>query len=337
MTTGCLVAPAVTLAQSGGEPKPPASMSNPIVGVLIAVAGGLLIVIISLGGSLLKAARRTMGNVNEGAGEGANAGAGGVVRAGAAVATGPLINGVSDTAFYFIAGVIALEVVVALYLLVNLKKLTRMQGAQAATRRQSFSQWWSRINRFKPIDEEAELDLGHDYDGIRELNNRLPPWWLYGFYCSILFAGVYLYRYHVAHSAPLPAEEYRIAVSEADARKADYLKKAANNVDENSVKLMTAKSDLDAGRTIFETTCFACHGKSGEGGVGPNLTDKYWLHGGTINEVFKTIKYGYAEKGMKSWKDDYSPVQIAQLASYIKSLGGTNPPNAKPPQGTLMN
>jgi cytochrome c oxidase cbb3-type subunit 3 len=107
-------------------------------------------------------------------------------------------------------------------------------------------------------------------------------------------------------------------------------------VDENSVKLLTAADDLAAGKTVFLTTCFACHGRSGEGGVGPNLTDEYWLHGGSIQEVFKTIKYGWPDKGMKSWKDDYSPVQIAQIASFVKSLAGTNPANAKPPQGTLF-
>ena len=318
----------MAVAQPDGEPKPPSAMSNPVVGLLIALAGALLIVIISLAGSLLKAARRKWATEKE-------AGHTTLEKAGAATVAAPLINGVSDTAFYFIAGIIALEVMVILYLLVNLNKLFREQGI--AARRWSFSEWWNKINRFRPIEKESELDLGHDYDGIRELDNRLPPWWLYGFFCTILFGCIYMYRYHVAHSAPLQAEEYRIAVQEADARKAEFLKKTANNVDENTVKLLTSKTDLDAGKTIFETTCFACHGKNGEGVVGPNLTDSYWLHGGTISDIFKTIKYGYPDKGMKSWKDDYSPSQIAQLSSYVKSLGGTNPPNAKAPQGTLTN
>lgn len=260
---------------------------------------------------------------------------------GAALAT-PAVNGLSDTAFYLLVSVVALEVFIIMALLYNLRVIIGRQ--KAAARKASATEGattkprvslWSRLNGFKTDPVEADVDTGHDYDGIRELDNKLPPWWLYGFYCTIIFAFVYLWRYHVSHSAPLPAEEYRIAVVHAEHEKAEYLKKAANNIDENSVKLLTASADLAAGKAVFESTCFACHGKNGEGGVGPNLTDDYWLHGGSINDVFKTIKYGWPDKGMKSWKDDYSPSQIAQIASYVKSLGGTNPANAKPPQGNL--
>ncbi|HEV2353540.1 MAG TPA: cbb3-type cytochrome c oxidase N-terminal domain-containing protein [Puia sp.] len=329
--------------------KTPSSLTNPTIETLVAVAGGLLIVIISLASSLLKAARRLRAGEKEQEGKNALQGtdaatisassqvktAGGPL-AGAATAAGQVVSGVSDTAFYLVSSVIIAEAVVILYLLFNLNRLARQEGP-AASRHWSFAKWWAKVNRFRPIGQEADLDLGHDYDGIRELNNRLPPWWLYGFYLTIVFAGVYLWRYHVAHSAPLPAEEYQIAVREAEVRKAAFLKATANNVDENTVKLLTDKSDLDAGKAIFQGVCFACHGMNGEGGVGPNLTDKYWLHGGSVGDVFKTIKYGWPDKGMKSWKDDYSPQQIAQLASYVKSLSGTNPPNAKAPQGTLEN
>ena len=253
------------------------------------------------------------------------------------------INGVSDTAFYFISGVIILEVLILLTLLYNVRLVLSIhKKAKAAAEGETATapakppvSWWARANKFKPIAEEADLDLGHDYDGIRELDNRLPPWWLYGFYGTILFACVYLWRYHVSHTAPLSREEYAISVQQADIAKAEYLKEAASLVDETTVKQLTATDELAAGEKIFETTCFACHGKSGEGGVGPNLTDDYWLHGGSIQDVFKTIKYGWPDKGMKSWKDDFSPLQIAQIASYVKSLQGTHPANAKAPQGTL--
>lgn len=252
----------------------------------------------------------------------------------------PAVNGISDTAFYLIVSVIALEVFIIMALLYNLRvtlglSWRRAGAASPAAQKTPRVSWWSRLNRFKPVEQEADLDLGHDYDGIRELDNRLPPWWLYGFYCTIAFAFIYLWRYHIAHTAPLPAEEYAIAVHDAEIRKAEYLKKTADNVDENTVKLLTNPDDLAAGKAVFQGTCFACHGKNGEGGVGPNLTDDYWLHGGSINDIFRTIKYGWPEKGMKSWKDDYSPRQIAQIASYVKSLAGTHPDNPKPPQGTL--
>jgi cytochrome c oxidase cbb3-type subunit 3 len=260
----------------------------------------------------------------------------------------PGISGLSDAGFYILTGVIFFELIVVLTLVYNLKKLIgRRKEEEKALSEVSVSptktvmarirEWnlWNKLNSFRPVEQEADLDLGHDYDGIRELDNRLPPWWLYGFYCTIIFACVYLWRYHVSHSAPLSGEEFAISVKRAEASKAEFLKKAANNVDENSVKLMVSAADLGAGKIVFESTCFACHGKHGEGGVGPNLTDEYWLHGGDIKDIFRTIKYGWPDKGMKSWKDDYSPLQIAQIASYVKSLGGTKPENPKAPQGSL--
>jgi cytochrome c oxidase cbb3-type subunit III len=264
-------------------------------------------------------------------------------KAGASVAPG-LTDGISSTAFYLMSGVIFLELMVILVLLYNLRLLLNMErkkrvaveGAAVAVKAKARLSWWDKFNEFKPIDEEVDIDLGHNYDGIRELNNRLPPWWLYGFYCSILFACIYLWRYHVSHSAPLSGEEYQISMQLAAEQKEAYLKKAANNIDETNVKFLSSAADLSSGKAIFESVCAPCHGMQGQGIVGPNLTDDYWLHGGSINDVFKTIKYGYPEKGMKSWKDDYSPSQLAQVASYVKSLHGSNPPNPKAPQGILF-
>ena len=255
------------------------------------------------------------------------------------------VNGVSDTAFYMITGVVLLEVIILLTLLYNVKLLlsihkkrlaeaTAAAAPDAATRPvKPHVSWWDKLNRFKPVEQEVDLDLGHDYDGIRELDNKLPPWWLYGFYCTIIFSVIYLWRFHVSHTAPSSEQEFQISMQQAELRKAEYLKKAANNIDENSVKLLTGEGDLAAGKAVFQTTCWACHGKAGEGGVGPNLTDEYWLHGGGIKDIFKTIKYGWPDKGMKSWKDDYSPSQIAEISSYVRSLQGTHPANPKAPQG----
>jgi cytochrome c oxidase cbb3-type subunit 3 len=122
-----------------------------------------------------------------------------------------------------------------------------------------------------------------------------------------------------------------IAAEEKEA----YLKKAANKVDETTVTYLSDAASLEAGKKVFTTVCAACHMPDGGGNVGPNLTDTYWLHGGSIKDIFKTLKYGWPEKGMKSWKDDYSPQQLAQIASYVKSLQGTHPAKAKEPQGTI--
>jgi cytochrome c oxidase cbb3-type subunit 3 len=159
---------------------------------------------------------------------------------------------------------------------------------------------------------------------------------LYGFYLSIVVAGIYMYRYHISHSAPLPVEELQIAMAKADIEKQEYLKKSANLVDETNVRFLGDAEAVASGKKIFDLNCGACHGSKGEGTVGPNLTDEYWLHGGSISDVFKSIKYGWPEKGMKSWKDDFSPAQMAQLTSFIKTLKGTNPPNAKARQGELF-
>ena len=248
---------------------------------------------------------------------------------------------ISSTAFYLILSVIAVEISVILFMLLQLKAVLAKEKAKKEQEENIVrtavprTPWWDRINRFRPSEQEAEIDLGHEYDGIRELDNRLPPWWLWGFYITIVAAGIYMWRYHVAHSAPLSAEEYELSVVRAERQQAEYLKKAANLVDESTVQLLTMDIDMAAGRNMYEGNCVACHGKLGEGGVGPNLADAFWLHGGSLPEIFKSIKYGWQEKGMKSWKEDFTPSQMAQLSSYIYKMKGTTPPNPKAPQGEL--
>lgn len=196
---------------------------------------------------------------------------------------------------------------------------------------------WNKINSFKPIEEEASIDVGHNYDGIRELDNITPPWFTAGFLFTIVFGLFYLWRYHVSHSAPLQVEEFKMEMAQAEIDKSKYLSMQANNVDENSVKMLEAP-DIAAGKAIFTEKCIACHeahGGSKAGGVGPNLTDDYWIHGGSIKNIFTSIKYGWPDKGMISWKDQLSANQMAQVASFVKSLKGSNPAGAKEKQGEL--
>jgi cytochrome c oxidase cbb3-type subunit III len=255
--------------------------------------------------------------------------------------TPAIIGGLSSVTFFLLIAVITTELLVILVMAWFVKRFLSKEKEVVALqsvvkeKQVDTKALWDKLNKFRPVEQEAAIDLGHNYDGIRELDNKLPPWWLYGFYVTILFGVIYLWRYHVAETAPLSKGEYEIAMKKADEQKAAYLSKSANNIDENTVKLLTDPAALTAGKNIFIQTCAACHTKEGAGGVGPNLTDDYWLHGGSVKDIFKTIKYGWPEKGMKSWKDDYSPVQIAQLTSFVKSLHGTNPPNAKEKQGDL--
>jgi cytochrome c oxidase cbb3-type subunit 3 len=192
------------------------------------------------------------------------------------------------------------------------------------------------MNASVAIEKESDIMLDHNYDGIRELDNDLPPWWKYGFYLTIVFAVVYLLDHHVIGKEMLQADEYNRSIVAASIAKEEYQKKNANNVNENSVTMLTDQAEIVKGGVIYKENCFACHGKFGEGGVGPNLTDEYWLHGGSIKNIFTSIKYGWPDKGMKAWQADFSPVQIHQLASYIKTLKGSNPVNAKAPQGELF-
>lgn len=183
-----------------------------------------------------------------------------------------------------------------------------------------------------PVQEEAAVLTDHEYDGIRELDNNLPPWWKFLFYATIVFGGVYIYIYHYSDMGSLQTQEYEQEMIAAEKELAANVKLASVSVDENSVSLSDAIG-IKNGMTMFESYCAACHGKAGEGGVGPNLTDEYWLHGGSLSDVFKTIKYGVPEKGMISWKSQLGGADIQDITSYISTLKGTNPPNAKAPQG----
>lgn len=203
-----------------------------------------------------------------------------------------------------------------------------------ARKRIQWKHLFQKVNQTVAVEQEHVLDLDHDYDGIRELDNKIPSWWQYAFYATMVFSAVYLYRMFVSETLPDQFQELQTANRVAAVQKVEYLKNAANNIDENNVVMLDA-SGIAEGAALYIKNCQACHGDKGQGGVGPNLTDDYWLHNGNIKDIFKSIKYGWQEKGMKSWKDDFSPIQMAQLSSYIKSLHGTNPSPAKEPQGTL--
>ncbi|HSC53143.1 MAG TPA: cbb3-type cytochrome c oxidase N-terminal domain-containing protein [Phnomibacter sp.] len=344
---------------ASAQPKPPSSMHNPLAQVLVAIMVLLALAIVILGNVVNNAVSVFRERIRK---ERQDASKGNIVPAvvllvgamlfsltgiaggtEAAAAAAPVvdnsINGLSPFTFYLMVGVIAIEILILIALVYQLKFLVGIESkrvfktAEAGVVEKKKENWWWKLNRSTSIEEEADIELGHDYDGISELDNKMPPWWIAAFVITILFSVVYMYRYHVSHSAPLQIEEFEIAMKQAEEEKAANLAKTGGNVDENSVVMLDAVG-IASGKTLFTANCTPCHGVAGEGNtVGPNLTDDYWLHGGKINDVFKSVKYGWVEKGMRSWKDDFSPVQIAQLASFIKSLKGSNPPNAKAPQG----
>ncbi|MDB9961596.1 c-type cytochrome [Oceanihabitans sp.] len=187
----------------------------------------------------------------------------------------------------------------------------------------------------KPIQEEHEIILDHNYDGIKELDNNLPPWWIWGFYASILFAVIYLVRYHVFNGEN-QYDELETEYAEAQIAIEAYKKTAKNLVDINTVELLTEASDLNAGKKIFEENCVACHKADGGGGIGPNLTDRHWILGGGIKNVFKTVSEGGRDgKGMVAWKTLLKPLEMAQVSSYVLQFEGTTPAAPKVAEGDI--
>lgn len=190
---------------------------------------------------------------------------------------------------------------------------------------------WTKLLSLKPIEQEKDMEIPHAYDGIKELNNPVPAWFNFLFYGTMIFAAGYLYYYHIGEYGERQDAEYETEITKAAEEKRKFLAKSVSNFDENSVKV--DKTLIANGKSVFAANCIACHGDAGQGLVGPNLTDEFWLHGGSINDVFKTIKYGVPAKGMVSWEKNLSSKNIAEVANFIISLQGSNPANAKAPQG----
>jgi cytochrome c oxidase cbb3-type subunit 3 len=239
--------------------------------------------------------------------------------------------------------VILIELVLIFYLLPIEKKLFNENEKEAELEAIEKGEiyvpkkiWWKRVINAFGADNTAEdiekLDLHHDYDGISELDNSIPAWWNWAFAGTIAFAVIYLIRFFITGGIPDQVKELAEAERIAAIQMEEYLARAGGLIDESNVT-MQDETGISKGVVLFDKNCVACHGAQGEGGIGPNLTDEFWLHGGSLKDVFYSIKYGWPEKGMKSWKDDFSPEQIAQIASYVISIQGTNPPNAKEPQG----
>lgn len=198
----------------------------------------------------------------------------------------------------------------------------------------AFAKFRRAITKTTPVETENELLLNHEYDGIRELDSQIPPWFLWLFYLTIAFAVFYMLDYHVFNSSPLQDEEYQLQVKQAEVERTALVKSGAF-LNEESVTLLTDPAAIDAGKQIFDANCVACHSADGGGLVGPNLTDDYWIHGGGIKNIFKTIKYGVTAKGMISWQSQLNPKQIQDVASYIISINGIKPANPKQPEGTI--
>lgn len=245
-----------------------------------------------------------------------------------------------------IGGLVVLVTMGVLFRLVSMLlemqriQLLREHGVEVVKEASLFREpWWERVKKrwtkVVPVEQEHDILLDHDYDGIHELDNSLPPWWVAMFYISILFAVIYMSYYHFSGKGPDQHQQFATEMEEAGKAVKAYLEQKADLVDETNVTLLTDDASIASGKALFlgKGTCVTCHGQYGEGGIGPNLTDPYWIHGGSVTDVFRTIKYGVPEKGMISWKSQLRAKEMHELASYVISLQGTNPPNQKEPQG----
>ena len=190
------------------------------------------------------------------------------------------------------------------------------------------------LTRSTPIEREKEILFDHEYDVIKELDSKIPPWFTWLFYITILFGIYYMLHYHVFDTGKLMAEEYTEEMNIAEAEK-EALMESGAFVNEETVTVLTEESALQSGKAIYNANCVACHANDGGGIVGPNLTDEYWIHGGGIKNVFKVIKYGVVEKGMISWQTQLNPLQMQEVSSYVLSLQDTTPAAPKQPEGEI--
>jgi len=189
-------------------------------------------------------------------------------------------------------------------------------------------------NYIVPPESENGMEMDEDFDGIRELDNRVPPWFNYLFYGSIVFALVYMADFHILKSSKLPLGEYQEELTAAGLQR-QILIATQGSIDESKLTVLTDPAAVKSGMENFTKYCVSCHGTEAGGIVGPNLTDKFWIHGGGVKDVYTTIKIGVPAKGMISWELVFTPKQIQELASYVLSLQGTSPVVAKAPEGTL--
>lgn len=239
----------------------------------------------------------------------------------------------------FVVVLVLLRVITALaYVPVDEAAVASAEGAtEGVTEGETLTSWQRLMRKLTdatPISQEKDVMTDHAYDGIVELDNNLPPWWLYGFYISIVWAFIFFGYYHL-FGGPGQEEKYQTEMAQAEKAIEAYKANAADLIDETNVTLLTDATGLENGKAIFDMNCVACHGVDGGGTVGPNLTDDYFLHGGGIKNVFATIKNGVQGTAMINWKAQLKPKEIQEVASYVVSLQGTTPMNPKEAEGEL--
>ena len=241
----------------------------------------------------------------------------------------------------FLFLLVAIEIVVSAIDNVTYHMLTeeqRKQLEEVQTVSFTESKWFQKImdsmTRSKSIEQESDVMLNHDYDGIKELDNVLPPWWVNLFYATIIFALIYLVRFHVMGDYNQAQEfDQEVAAANLEIEK-NKLNSPREEITIDKVTLLTDASSLAKGKEIYINACAACHKADGGGLVGPNLTDEHWINGGGIKNVFKLIAEGSKNNAtMIGWAKTLGTTEVQKVASYVLSLQGTKPAGAKAAEG----
>ena len=247
---------------------------------------------------------------------------------------------------FFVFVVIILTITVAFLMLQVLRMFIDAAAQERATKlgipyvvpQSWWSKFWQEANAMVPIEKEKDIELDHNYDGIHELDNHLPPWWKGLFYGSMVFAVIYMVMYHFSDTLPLSRQEYENELSYA-AEEARIFKASqpVTLIDESTLTFTNDAAMIAKGKVVFmSSNCGSCHRNDGGGNmIGPNLSDEYWLHGGDVKNVFATINKGVVEKAMPAWGKTMSQKDVLNVAYYVMSLQGSNPPNPKASQGEL--
>ncbi|HTE31045.1 MAG TPA: cbb3-type cytochrome c oxidase N-terminal domain-containing protein, partial [Chryseolinea sp.] len=249
------------------------------------------------------------------------------------------------TAFVFLililTGFVAIYFIKVLNMLSTHAELRKVQqlGVNYISKPTLWQLFLQRVNASVPLEKEEEIELDHNYDGIKELDNHLPPWWTWLFIGTVVWAAIYIVIFHLSDTLPLQDQEYQneLIVANEQARKLRALQ-PREEVDENALTFSPDPATIEKGKVVFtNSNCGSCHRNDGGGNtIGPNLTDQYWLHGGDVMHIFHTVKNGVIEKGMPAWGKSMSPQNVKDVSFFIMSLQGTNPANPKAPQGELF-
>ena len=249
------------------------------------------------------------------------------------ILTSPLFAETSTESGGGLESIIKIMVAVTAFLVAVIMWLVLVYSEKSEVAEESgFKKLLQTLNQRPSIDDEQKLLLDHDFDGIKELNNKIPPWFMAIFYATMIWAVIYMVDYHILGSGNVQEDEYAEEVRIAEMER-EILNRSGSLVNEETVTMLNDDIALASGKEIFIKNCAACHGMGGEGLVGPNFADDYWIHGGGIKNIFKTVKYGVPQKGMISWQTQLDPTQMQEVSSYIMTLRGTNPPNQKGPEG----